>query len=60
MQNFWYCVAMSHELGSEEPLEVKILGRKVKSKGLKTHSRVGEHAGRHAFSFDCSHGSFIC
>lgn len=29
-QNFWYCAALSHQLGQNEPLEVALLGRKVR------------------------------
>eukprot|EP00967_Tisochrysis_lutea_P102861 scaffold155071_cov16-Tisochrysis_lutea.AAC.2 len=27
--NFWYCAAMSSQLGQDKPLEVAILGRKM-------------------------------
>ncbi|KAF5837114.1 hypothetical protein DUNSADRAFT_4837 [Dunaliella salina] len=29
LKNFWYCAAMSRQLGQDKPLEVAILGRKV-------------------------------
>jgi len=29
LKNFWYCAAMSSQLGQDKPLEVAILGRKV-------------------------------